>query len=93
MNDEKMMSIRPEKAPGAMCRVEAFGAMLVVGDMPILNLNEDARQVWELCDGSRTISEIAEILSEDFKIVNLRERMLEFFSFCFENGLLIQADS
>jgi hypothetical protein len=93
MNEKEIMSMRPAKAPEAMCRVEEFGAMLVVGDMPILNLNEDARHIWELCDGFRTVSEIENILKNEYEDDNLRERMLEFFNFCIENKLLVQTNS
>ncbi len=93
MNKDEMMSIKPEPASGAMCREEQFGAMLVVGNMPILNLNEDAKRIWDLCDGIKTIAEIENTLGEDYEAAELRPRMLEFFHFCFQNGLLIKAGS
>ncbi|MEI7591557.1 MAG: PqqD family protein [Deltaproteobacteria bacterium] len=92
MNEDEMLSIRPEPVPGAMCREEQFGAMLVVGNMPILNLNKDAKQLWELCDGRKTIAEIEAVLNEEYDEGQLRTRLLEFFSFCFQNGLLVQVD-
>lgn len=93
MNEEEMLSIRPEPAAGAMRREEQFGAMLVVGNMPILNLNEDAKRLWDMCDGIKTIAEIENTLGEEYEAAELRPRMLEFFSFCFQNGLLVQAKS
>lgn len=88
MPDEKILSARPRPAPGAMCRQEQFGAMLVAGNLPILSLNEDARRIWELCDGKRTVAEIEAVLGEEFVAEGLRERMLEFFHYCLDNGLL-----
>lgn len=93
MNEEKMFNIRPKPASEARCREEQFGAMLAVGNMPILNLNEDAKKLWDMCDGKNTIAEIENALGEEYEAAELRPRMLEFFSFCFQNGLLIKAES
>lgn len=89
MKEQDLLNLSPEPAPGAMCRQEQFGAMLVAGNLPILNLNDDAYKIWTLCDGRRTISEIEVILQEEFEAEGLHERMLEFFRYCLDNNLLI----
>jgi hypothetical protein len=93
MDEEKMLSIRPKPAPSAMCRDENFGAMLAAGNMPILNLNKDAKKLWDLCDGNKTIAEIEAVLSNEYDVKKLRPRMMEFFDFCFQNNLLIKINS
>lgn len=89
MKEMDLLNLCPEPAPGAMCRQEQFGAMLVAGNLPILNLNADAYKIWTLCDGKRTIPEIEATLQEEFEAEDLHERMLEFFRYCLENNLLI----
>ena len=34
----------------------------------LLGLNEVARRIWELCDGTRTIAQIAEALAQEFDV-------------------------
>jgi Coenzyme PQQ synthesis protein D (PqqD) len=93
MVEQDLLNFRPERVSGAMCRQEQFGAMLVAGNLPILNLNEDAFKIWTLCDGRLTIGEIEATLQEEFETEELHERLLEFFRYCIDNKLLIASTS
>lgn len=49
-------------------RQETFGRMLVLAGLPMLCINNDAAQIWDLCDGSRTVSEIIAVCKEGVDI-------------------------
>lgn len=91
MKYQEMAEIIPIAAPRSKVRKETFGAMLISGDLPILRINDDAVAVWELCDGKRSIDEIAQILKEIFEIEGLIPRLEEYFTFFLENGILLDA--
>jgi hypothetical protein len=80
--------IRPIPTQGTMCRVEKFGAMLASGNKPILTLNEDALAIWNLCDGSKKVSEIKTLLFEEYEEKQLDQKLFEFINFCLSNNLL-----
>ena len=86
MNDVFSFKLKPAK--GVMVRQESFGAMVAGGNLPILNLNEDALSIWNLCDGTRTVKEIKEILTEEFEDSNMDQLLVEFVNYCVENGFL-----
>lgn len=92
MTEQELMALKPKPAPGTLCRKEAFGAMVAGGNSPIMNLNEDGMQIWELCDGVRTIAEIETLLIEDYHEEGLRERLLTFLQYCLENDFMASAE-
>ena len=92
MTDQELLTLKPKPAPGTMCRKETFGAMVAGGNLPIMNLNEDGAQIWELCDGSRTTAEIEAILRKDYRGEGLRERLVTFLHYCLGNNFMIAAE-
>ena len=92
MTDQELLVLKPRLAPGTLCRKEAFGAMAAGGDLPILNLNEDSLQIWELCDGERTVVEIETLLLKDYQKEGLRERLLTTLNYFLENGFMIPSE-
>lgn len=92
MNEVEIMNVKPKPTKGTMTRAETFGAMLAGGNRPILNLNEDAKKIWEMCDGSRTVTEIEQILLKEYEVEKLREKLIEFMNFGLSNGLLEDAN-
>lgn len=91
MTDQEFLNLKPMPSPGTLCRKETFGAMVAGGNLPILNLNEDGIQIWELCDGVRTVAEIELLLLKDFESVGLHERLSTFLHYCLENSFMINA--
>lgn len=91
MDDNELYEAVPVPAPGTMMRREAFGVMLAGGNMPILNLNEDAAAVWELFDGKRTVREIEALLLEEYEDDAVRQMLPEFVRFCLHAGVVTVA--
>ena len=58
--------IRPSQRPGTICHDVLDERVLYCPDIQqVVSLNESARAIWELCDGSRTMDDIcAELTSE-----------------------------
>jgi hypothetical protein len=52
--------VRPVQNSQVKVRREEFGRLLVVAGLPMLCINEDAAKIWDLCDGKRTVAEIAD---------------------------------
>jgi hypothetical protein len=92
MTDQELLALKPMPAPGTFCRAEAFGAMVAGGNLPIMNLNEDGMQIWELCDGIKTVAEIESLLLKDFQSEGLRERLFIFLQYCLENNFMINTE-
>lgn len=92
MSESEIMNIKPKPTKGTMMRIEAFGAMLAGGNRPILSLNEDAKKIWEMCNGCRTVAEIEQILSREYEAEKLYEKLIEFMRFSLSNGLLEDAN-
>lgn len=91
MTYEELADIIPIVAPRTKMRKETFGGMLISGNLPILRINEDAVAVWELCNGERSIGEIAQLLAQTYEDDSLITRLEEYFTFCIENGILLNA--
>jgi len=47
-------------------RREEFGSLIFTNRTPILALNQDARVIWDLVDGRRTVAEITQILATPY---------------------------
>jgi len=92
MTDHEFMATKPMPSPGSLCRKEAFGAMVAGGNLPILNLNEDSVQIWENCDGVRTVAEIEALLLEHYQQEGLHDRLVTFLRYCLDNGFMIYAE-
>ena len=92
MNLERTLNLRLRHAPKAVLREEAFGAMLVAGNLPVLSLNKDALRIWELLDGTKSVAEVECLLEQEYESEVLRPRLLTFLDFCLTNGLLEESD-
>lgn len=88
MTFEEIANWRLRPSPSAMLRKEPFGAMVASGSMPIMNLNDDALAIWDLCDGTRSVMEIKQMLTDEYEHEGLRARIVEFVEFCVARGLL-----
>ena len=80
--------IRPTPTQGTMVRVEEFGAMLASGNQTNLTLNEDALAIWNLCDGSKKVSEIKSMLLDEYEEKQFDQKLFEFINFGLTNNLL-----
>ena len=58
----------PERNPDVQLREHGDGSVLVKPSGSTYALNPTARAIWELCDGTTTIDELAEAISEVFAI-------------------------
>ncbi len=90
---EQLLQLRPKPARGAMMREEEHGAILAGGEMPVININADGLAVWRLCDGTRTVEQIRELLLEEYEEEELDDRLFELVRFCLENGYLVDTPS
>ncbi len=57
-----------------------------------LVLNETAVEVLELCDGERTLDDIAGMLSERYEGADVRDDVAELLDGIGERGLVVEAD-
>ena len=87
---EQLLKLQLAPGHGTMMRQEEHGAILAGGDMPVINLNADSLVVWRLCDGSRTVEEVREILLEEYEEEKLDVRLFELILFCLKNGYLVK---
>lgn len=88
MDEQTLYASVPVPAAGTMLRKEAFGAMLAGGNLPILNLNQDAAAIWELFDGKRTVREIEALLFAQHKADDVRQTLPEFIRYCAHAGFI-----
>lgn len=49
---------------GVRERIESFGALIFTNRTPILAINEDALEIWKMCDGKNNVADIIEALSD-----------------------------
>lgn len=89
MDETTLYASVPVPAAGAMIRKEAFGAMLAGGNMPILNLNQDAAAIWELVDGKRSVREIEAVLLDQYETDDVRQTLPEVIRFLTLSGIII----
>jgi pyrroloquinoline quinone biosynthesis protein D len=58
-----------------------------------LVLNETAIEVLELCDGERTLDDIAAVLSERYEGADVKDDVAELLGGIGERGLVVDADA
>ena len=58
-----------------------------------LVLNETAIEVLELCDGERTLDDIAAVLSERYEGADVKDDVAELLAGIGERGLVVDADA
>lgn len=89
MEDDLLYASVPTPKKGTMARREAFGVMLAGGNLPILNLNEDAAAIWELFDGQRTVRDIEAILLDEYEEEAVQRSLPEFVRYCVNAGFIV----
>ena len=77
-------------------QTESDTLMLIAMNGPIREVNGTGRLIWQLCDGTRTLSDIQAVLKETFDDVSddtLARDLNEFISYMLKNGFLRWVDS
>ncbi len=63
------LASRPAPHPQTAARVVDGSAVLVLADSAEVNvLNQVGTRVWELCDGVRSVGEIAGVIASEFEV-------------------------
>ena len=88
-----MLEQRPALAIGTRLQFDDVRDqhMLLVPE-GVVNLNESAVEVLQLCDGNRTVAEIIETLRERYGGADLGDDVLELIDGIAEKGLIVLAD-
>lgn len=93
MDDITLFRSIPATVEGAMLRREPFGAMLAAGNLPILNLSEDAANAWELIDGKRSVAEIERILIAEYADETVHDALAQLIRFFLDNKFITLGDA
>lgn len=93
---DEVRNLRPLRHPAVEWREIGGEATLVLpGEISAAHeLNEVASRIWELCDGRRTVREIAQRVVEEFEIdlATAERDAEEFVREMLEGGLLLPGD-
>ncbi len=87
-------SAKPTRHPRLASRVVDGEAVLVDPDRNVVRmLNTVGSRIWELADGTRTVDEIAEALTEEFEVEvsEARQSVVEFVDELADKELLVWA--
>lgn len=85
---------RPQLMPGARLHYDKVRERhVLLFPEGALALNQPAVDVLELCDGERSIDEIAQVLSERYSGADVREDVGRLVTSIAERGLVIDAHS
>jgi hypothetical protein len=90
---DDVLDVRPLRHPGVQSR-GVLGETTLVGpgeSAVSRELNEVAARVWELCDGRRTVRDIAALIVEEFEVdlETARRDVAEFVREMLQDGLLL----
>ena len=90
---DDVLDVRPLRHPGVRTRVE-MGETTLVGPGnggASRELNEVAARIWALCDGRRTVRDIAALVVDEFEVDldTARRDVVEFVREMMADGLLL----
>ncbi|HWE23345.1 MAG TPA: PqqD family protein [Myxococcales bacterium] len=90
---DDVLDVRPLRHPGVQSR-GAVGETTLVGpneSTASRELNEVAARIWSLCDGRRTVRDIAAMIVEEFDVdlATARHDTAEFVQEMLADGLLL----
>lgn len=86
----------PQKNDDNPARVIDGEAVIVTpGDSLLHSLNEQATFIWELTDGSHTVSDIAEMMCAHYEVdaARAQQDLLEFVEACVQKDLITLLDA
>lgn len=90
---DDVLDVRPLRHPGVQSR-DVLGETTLVG--PAENavpreLNEVAARIWALCDGRRTVRDIAAVIVDEFEVEvgTARRDVADFVLEMLQDGLLL----
>lgn len=75
---------------GVKSREESFGLLLVSKTTPAMSLNHDAKDVWNLIDGVKTVSEIVKILEQQYESNDVHDNIIEILNGFLQINLITQ---
>jgi len=76
---------------GVKSREESFGLLIVSKTTPAMSLNHDAKVVWELIDGVKTVSEIVKIVAQQYEASNnVKDNLVEILNGFLQIKLITQ---
>lgn len=75
---------------GVKSREESFGLLIVSKTTPAMSLNHDAKTVWELIDGVKTVSEIIAIIAQKYESNDVQDNVVEILNGFLQIKLITQ---
>ncbi|TCX53567.1 PqqD family protein [Dehalobacter sp. 14DCB1] len=75
---------------GVKSREESFGLLIVSKTTPAMSLNHDAKAVWELIDGVKTVSEIVTIVAQQYEGNDVKDNVVEILNGFLQIKLITQ---
>ena len=93
---DEVLDLRPLRHPAVEWReIGAEATLIVPGEVPGSHeLNEVATRIWRLCDGRRTVREIAASIVEEFEVdpATAQRDAADFVREMLQGGLLLPGD-
>lgn len=86
--DELNSDAVPSVRENVFMRDEYFGMLVFTNRTPLLAFDGDAASILRLCDGSRTVREIAQDLTESYQADQLLSTVQSFVAVCLQLGLV-----
>lgn len=75
---------------GVKARKEDFGLLVVSNTTPAMSLNEDAKSIWEQCNGINTVDSIVKAIQESYQDEGVDKMVIETLNNFLKLGLIKQ---
>ena len=75
---------------GVKTRKEDFGLLVVSKTTPAMSLNEDAKLIWEQCNGTNTVDCIVKAIQESYQDEDVNKLVIETLGNFLKLGLIKQ---